>query len=341
MRCLSYLLVGVILLPFFAGGGSVLPTAQAASGCEGNIVNPVWNETVQRHALVPFSSWEEPFYGDEVWVEDTEGRPSGESNTKTNGALHPEASWMYNPTWPLPALDPFEDGHYITMEIGNDSVGALRFNLSSAHRTTFCVTLSVMEGNESQPVSADVYLMTASQYNRYEEVYRMVHGGWWMWDAAFSDQGDMDLSNIPPEWRSFDPTGWQTYRDVHQYEGTSSTTFSVTLDGPEVYSSLFGSDDWQDFYLVVDTWDNTHDSDALAPDAVVVADVTVIANARSVLFPPWTVPLVLLAAFSAVILVPVVLNKRYMDAGLGDAGPTSPDSTVPHLERSAVENKSP
>lgn len=335
MRCLPYVLLGVLLLPFFAGGGGGLPSAQAATGCEGSIESPVWNETVQRHALVPFSSWNEPYYEDEVWIEDGEKRSSSGSSVASNDALHPEEYWMYNPSWPLPALDLFTKGHYITMEVGNDSVGALRLNLSSSHRTTFCVTLSSLVGNDTQPVDADVYLMTESQYNRYENVYQMVHGGWWMWDAAFSDQGDMDLSNIPPEWRSFDPTGWQSYRDVHQYESRSSATFSVSLDGPEVYSSLFGSDDWQDFYLVIDTWNNTHDTDAPAPGTVVLAEVTVIAESRSVLFPPWTVPLVLLGIFATLIIVPVVLNKRYMEAGLGgaDTSTLSSSTSVPHLEQ--------
>jgi hypothetical protein len=327
------MLAWLLLLPLFGGGGLVLPGAQAASGCEGDIVNPEWNETVQRHSLVPFSSWDMPYYGDEVWLEDDGDRSSPDSSPTPDDALHPEEGWMYNPAWPLPALDPFDQGHYMTMEVGNDSVGALRFNLSSSHRTTFCVTLSTVDGNTTAPVDGDIYLMTKSQYNRYEDVYRMVHGGWWMWDAAFSDQGDTDLSNIPPEWRSFDPTGWQTYRDVHQYERRSSATFSVSLDGPEVYSSLFGSDDWQDFYLVIDTWDNTHDADAKAPDAVVLADVTVIAEPRSVLFPPWTVPLVLLGVFATLVIAPIVLNKRYMEAGLAPDGSSEQKVSVPHLEQ--------
>lgn len=338
MRSVGWLLLVVLTMPLLGSAASPVPSVQAAVTCEGEVVPALWNETVQRHALVPFSTWGM----DEIYEPGARGEvDDGATQVTANkeDALHPEEPWMYNPSWPLPVLEPLSEGHYITMEVGNDSVGALRLNLSSTHRTTFCVTLSTIEDNESTPVEADIYLMTASQYNRYEEVYRMVHGGWWFWEASFSDDDDNALSNIPPEWRSFDPTGWQSYRDVHQYERRSDATFSVTLDGPEVYSSFFGADEWQDFYLVIDAWDNTHDNDALAPDAVVVADVTVLSAQRSAVFPAWTVPLVMLSLFAALVLAPVVLNKRYMEAGLGEKTLTGDrSSSVPYLEQAPVKS---
>jgi len=86
--------------------------------------------------------------------------------------------------------------------------------------------------------------------------------------------------------------------------------------------------------LVIDTWNNSHDTDAPVPEIVVVAEVTVIAESRSVFFPFWTVPLVLLGAFATLIIVFVVLNKRYMEAGLGAADASALSSTsVPHLEQ--------
>jgi len=43
---------------------------------------------------------------------------------------------------------------------------------------------------------------------------------------------------------------------------------------------------------------------------------------------------VLLGAFATLIIVPVVLNKRYMEAGLGAADASALSSTsVPHLEQ--------
>ena len=40
--------------------------------------------------------------------------------------------------------------------------------------------------------------MTTAQYNSYEEVYRMMHGGWWWqdWDVAGGDSNL--LSDVPP-----------------------------------------------------------------------------------------------------------------------------------------------
>ncbi len=328
-----WLLLGVLLVPLLGSASFSASPVQAAVACEGEVVPAAWNETVQRHALVPFSNWDYEYMYESRPMEDPdEGKPSEDG--AWDNTLHPEEPWMYNPSWPLPVLEPMREGHYVSMQVGNDSVGALRFNLSSAHRTTFCVTLASVDGNATTPIEGDVYLMTTSQYNRYEEVYRMVHGGWWFWDASFSDDGDNALSTIPPEWRSFDPTGWQSYRDVHQYEQRSEVTFSVTLDGPEVYSSFFGNDEWQDFYLVIDAWDNTHDNDAISPGSVVVADVTVLAAQRTTVFPVWTVPLVLVGGFATMVIAPFVLNKRYMDAGLGSASDQSvATEDVPYLEQ--------
>ncbi|MGB0950828.1 MAG: hypothetical protein ACPGWQ_02345, partial [Poseidonia sp.] len=206
---------------------------------------------------------------------------------------------------------------------------------SSSHRTTFCISLYETDGNATKPVAADVYLMTTTQYDAYGEVYRMMHGGWW-WDDLDIAGGDGDvLSDIPPEWRSFNPLGWQSYRDVHQYEQREELTFSVAMDGPEVYSSLFGGTEWQDFYLVIDAWDNTNDDDAPALNSVLVADVTVLPTERSALLPPWTVPLTLFVLLAAVVVVPVVLNSRYMQAGLDQS--SAKKAPVPVMEQTAAE----
>lgn len=319
-----------------------VPPAQAAKACEGEIVNTAWNETIQRHALVPFSSWGMSFYYEDEMMIEEDGKArepvsEGGLSSDFDPELHPEDPWMYNPAWPLPTLKPLQQGQYITMEIGNDSVGALRMNLSSSHRTTFCISLVSLTNNESSPVNADVYLMTSSQYQRYEEVYRMMHGGWWFWDGGFGDGEENALSDIPPEWRSFDPTGWQSYRDVHQYEQRSEVTFSLSMDGPEVYKSFIGPNEWQDFYLVIDTWDNTHDNDADAPHRVVVADVTVLPEERSAIFPTWTVPLVLFGLLAGALIAPLVLNKRYLEAGLQTNLVKESVGSVPHLEQASVE----
>lgn len=344
MRVGSKTVLFLLIFALFSSSlGSIQP-AQASSACEGEVVSPDWNTTAQRLALVPFSnSGSLFFYGDMYYEEDDDddrgaGKPQAEYGDDWDPQLHPEEPWMYSPIWPLPSLDPLTTGQYTSMQIGNDSSGMLRFNLSSSHRTTFCVSLYELVDNQTVPAQGDVYLMTTSQYNSYEQVYRMMHGGWWWqdWDIA---GGDSELlSDIPPEWRSFNPLGWQTYRDVHQYETTQQATFSVAMDGPEVYSSLFGGTEWQDFYLVIDAWDNTNDGDAGPTNGVLVADITVIPVERTALLPPWTVPLSLFVLLAALVVVPVVLNKRYMQAGLGESTPQK-QTPVPFLEQEATSEE--
>ena len=91
----------------------------------------------------------------------------------------------------------------------------------------------------------------------------------------------------------------------------------------------------QDFYLVIDAWDNTNDDDAAALNSVLVADVTVLPTERSALLPPWTVPLTLFVLLAAVVVVPVVLNSRYMQAGLDQQ--STKEAPVPVMEQSASQ----
>ena len=336
MRVSTFLVSLLLLFPLISSGSPLQFEAQAATNCAGEIQPIVWNETVERQALVPFNGyggWEfDEMRGDGEMASDGQEKEFGDGIDMN---LHPEESWMYNPMWPLPVLEPLSTDHYTTLLVGNDSAGVLRFNLSSQHRTTFCITLQTVVDNTSSPAVADVYLLTTSQYEMYQESYRSNHFYSWM------DEVEEVLSDLSPEWRSFNPAGWNTYRDVHQYENIDEVTFSVSLDGPEVYDSLFDSDSYQDFYLVIDTWDNSHDRDADPLDEVVVADVTVITEERTFVLPPWTVPLVFFAMIAAMVVVPFILNSRYMNAGNdGESGAASME-TVPMLEQMPVDSVPP
>ena len=74
---------------------------------------------------------------------------------------------------------------------------------------------------------------------------------------------DRELQDIPVEWRSFRILGWNSFRDSHQYENVNQVTFSVSLDSPEVTTSIFGGTEIQHFYLVIDNTNNSHADDAL------------------------------------------------------------------------------
>lgn len=321
MRIHSLFIALLFLSASFGTGISPLQHAQAVTGCEGDVVPVDWNETLQRHATVPFAT-NDNWY--QEWDDEGARDDDGQANTVAPGAdesidetLHPEEPWMYTPTWPLPVLDTLQEGVYTTMQIGNDSSGALRMNLSSVHRTTVCVNLFTQSENVTAPAQGDVYLMTTAQYERYETHFDMMHNLWGYW-GEFQDIDDA-LSEVPPEWRSITPNGWNSYRDVHEYEKVSEVTFSVALDAPEIYDSLLGNANWQDFYIVVDNWDNGHDDDEPASSSVLVAEISVMPTERSLVLPTWTVPLVFFAALAVLVAAPFVLNKRYMDAGLGGA----------------------
>ena len=287
--------------------------AQAADSCAGDTSPIRWNETAQRLSLVPFhnGNWwggfedyeEVEYYEDEKRQEDTSG-----SQAVQDTSLSPEEPWMYQ-TWMLPRLEPLEENHYTTMLIGNDSVGALRVNLSADYRTTVCITL---QDTNMNPVDGDIYLLTTEEYNSYTQSYHSSHDG----GIYGYDEFEESLSNIPPEWRSFNFLGWKSYRDSHEYEKTSEVNFALNLDGPEIYSSFFSGTTWEDFYIVIDAWDNVHDNDAESPNTIVAADITIITTERSFILPPFTVSLVFLVVLLGTLSIPFILNAKYMKAGL-------------------------
>ena len=91
---------------------------------------------------------------------------------------------------------------------------------------------------------------------------------------------------------------------------------SIAMDGPEVYSSLFSDMEYQEFFIVVDTWDNSRRGDAGVQDKILVADVAISTVERSVVLPNWTVSIAFFVFFMAFVLTPVIINRRYMEAGL-------------------------
>ena len=311
---------------------SISKNASAADACKGDLEPVRWNESLQRIAMVPhYNPYEDwwSFWGeDEGYYEDKgKNRDSGndgadEQDSIVGMSLSPEPSWMYDLY--EHNLEPLDSNHYSTLLVGNDSVGAIKVNLSANHRTTVCITLQNYNQTSDSDVSADVYLMTSGEYQKYEESYFSSHS-----DNRWYSDAEESLSDIPPEWRSFNFLGWKTYRDAHQYERVDSVNFALSLDGPEVYSGIFGGTDWQDFYIVIDTWDNVHDNDELPPEAIIAADVTIITTERTLILPNFTVSLVFLALTIALAISPFIINARYMRAGL--EAEQAPTGFVPSL----------
>lgn len=317
---LVFLILAMFILPLTVPTVNDSPlflnNASAADACEGDIEPVSWNQSLQRIAMVPhfnpYDSW---------WNYFDEGPGDGKNRDgKSNSeeividmALSPEPEWMYYYPWEQEelVLDPFISNNHATLLIGNDSVGALKLNLSANHRTTICITLQDFDQINGSNVNADVYLLTSSEYTKYEESYYSSHSN----NRWYSDTEE-SLSDIPPEWRSFNFLGWKSFRDAHQYENVDKVNFALSLDGPEVYSGLFGNQDWQDFYIVIDTWDNVHDNDAQPPETITAADVTIITTERTLILPNFTVSLVFLVLIIGFAIFPFILNARYMKAGL-------------------------
>jgi|TARA_B100000282_G_scaffold83245_1_gene57881 hypothetical protein len=320
----AVILLSILLVPLLSGifAPSFGSASAAIDDCQGTLSPIVWNETISRHAEVPFNNYWDPFYYEEDW--DDDGRDRGRSSEPMNSggenidpSLSPEEPWMYNAYHSPVPVDTLTSNIATTILVGNDSAGALRVNLSSSHRTTICVEIQGIVGNSTVPAKADVYLMTTSQYERYEWSYNRMHGtdyDFWFDRESLSD--DEFVTEVSPEWAAFDVTGWKTYRDVHTYENTDSVVMSVALDAPEVHSSLFSGTTYQEFFIVIDAWDNSRRGDAGAQNKIIAADVAISTVERSIVLPNWTVSIVFFVFFAAIIMAPVLINKRYMGAGL-------------------------
>ena len=100
-------------------------------------------------------------------------------------------------------------------------------NIMTPNRTTICITVQALN-ETNDDYSVDVYLMTTSEYQRYTELYYSSHSE----QSFYSDVSDA-LSEISPEWRSLDFTGWRSYRDAHQYESANQINFALVLRFPQ------------------------------------------------------------------------------------------------------------
>ena len=309
-RRLTFAVLLAFILPMLAPSYlSPVEEASAESNCDnGDFVTPVWNTTVERLAKIP------TIYDPNESEDDDRGRKARNEKDRDDYEYDfenydgPEEEWM---TWePNNDLNLLRDDFQSQMLIGNDSIGVLRVNLDHERRTTICVTIETT--NNSYDPSADVYLMTTSQYDRYSTSYDIAHGAWGLKEHRDDDD---PTSDVPPEWRSFTVAGWHSFRDSHQYEDVKEVSFSISLDGPEISSGLFGESANQYFNIVIDNTNNSHQNDAV-PETMIVAYVSVVSEPRTTILPNWTVSLVCCGLMIGVLVVPLIMNKRYMNAGL-------------------------
>jgi len=128
----------------------IIVNASAADSCSGDIEPILWNQTVGRSALVPHYNYYSGYFGFGDYYEDDKGRKGRDHETNNDWffdeirektELNPEEEWMYT-SWDRDSrLQKLTSNHHSTMLVGNDSIGALRVNLSEQHRTTICITV--------------------------------------------------------------------------------------------------------------------------------------------------------------------------------------------------------
>ena len=308
---LTYSVLLIFFLPMLAPSYlSPIEDVTAATNCDnGDFETPTWNKSVERLAKIPTI-----YDPNENNSDDERGKKNRRDKDRSDYEYDfenydgPEQEWM---TWePNNELRLLRQDFQTTMLVGNDSIGALRVNLDHERRTTICVTIQTT--NESFDPSADIYLMTTSQYDRYTTSYDISHGAW----GLKEDRDDDDpTSDVTPEWRSFTVVGWHSFRDSHQYENVKEVSFSISLDGPESSTSLFGETTNQYFNIVIDNTNNSHQNDAV-PETTIAAYVSVVSEPRSVILPNWTVSLVCCGMMIGVLVVPLIMNKRYIESGI-------------------------
>jgi hypothetical protein len=255
-------------------------SSTAASGCsvEGD-ASPDWGVDVEQYSLTQERNWYDG-EGDSIELESLEMSRSNSGR-----------------------LAPLQSGFHTAVNVANDSSTALRINLTTGYRYTFCIQFHPSNSSAiSEPPKGDVYLMESFDWDRYRQMD--------YWTRGSSDREF--LKQTPPEWSG--TIMWMPFRDVHAYESLTNTEFSVSLDNAGPTWSLFGDTGPPSFYLVFDGWDNWRSGDADASGRNFTAEVTVMVEER-ISLPNATAYLVCCSLPLAVAAAPFAVHWRYTKGG--------------------------
>ena len=229
-------------------------------------------------------------------------------STVEQGSFFDIFDFGYSGTSLRPLYDGFSsewsDGTWSDFEgvaVLNDSATALELVLIPGYRYTFCVDFSFgsKNSNLSTDATGDIYLMTGSNYDIYSAEYDQRE--WEDWDS---------IIEAPVEWR--DMATWIPYRDSHAYESVSYREFSVAIDSSgSAWSSLgMESSNYQEFFLVLDGWDNSRIGDSIASGNTMNVEIIVDMEERQS-FPNYTAYIIVGALPLSVIIIPLILHFRY------------------------------
>jgi len=194
------------------------------------------------------------------------------------------------------------------VSISNDSATALEMTLVPGYRYTFCIQFSSETGSSSSDVRGDVYLLTEQNYGFYVNEYEFR-----------GDEFMQQFDSLPVEWR--DMATWVTFRDAHAYESSNYIEFSVAIDSSgSAWSSLGLADsNHQDFFLVLDGWDNSRIGDEAAYGGLINAEILVDVEGRTTL--PKFIAYILIGALPlSCIVIPIILHAKYHSTALNEEG---------------------
>ena len=279
-------LVSIITLP-----NSNLIQPVSASSCSSSNREPIWGTEAANISIQDY------YWGVE------KGDFSEDEDRGVEIQDTPNSYILQSPLGTLTQDDDFSTSQLMT----NDSISGLRLNLTTGQKYTFCITAQHLNnGTILGSSNVDVYLLTEYDWETYQRDYRERHEEWRHWK-----------NEVPIEWQSYlGSLYWKPFRDVHEYHDDSKFEFSVALDQSLVTNTMWqeGGPSWEEFYLIVDGWDNIYD-DAGAPGHDVQVDIQVMIEERFAL-PNWTVSLTCCGLFLTVAAIPAVLHVRYQKAGL-------------------------
>jgi len=206
-------------------------------------------------------------------------------------------------------------------EVGIEDGGAtaISMKLVAGYMYNFCITFSPSLNSNSTIAKGDVYLMTKSNWDSYRAEYN---------NREYQDMEEY-IDFIPVEWR--DMVTWIPFRDVHSYEREEYVQFSVGIDSSgSSWSSIFGDDSANDYYLVLDGWDNSRTNDFGPIGDDMNAEILVEAEER-IRIPAFTAYLLIGALPISCIIIPIILHFTYKRSAKDDKKEVMPEQ-MPFLE---------
>jgi len=209
-------------------------------------------------------------------------------------------------------------------EVGIEDGGAtaISMELVAGYRYNFCITFSPSLNSNSTIAKGDVYLMTKSNWDTYRGEYS---------NREFENIEEL-IDYMPVEWR--DMVTWIPFRDVHSYEGEGYVQFSVGIDSSgSSWTSIFGDDSGNDYYLVLDGWDNSRPNDFGPTGGGMNAEILVEVEER-ITIPAFTAYMLIGALPLSCIVIPIILHFTYKRSAKEDKKEVLPEQ-MPFLEENS------